>query len=160
MPTLGLIAVSGSGFPADYHLELLKFSGSGTVNASFNADFLRISGSGTPRMVLEAFPDTGDKEPFSSFTLTARSSGATPTSYTWRKISGPALDLPGTGSSITFTLPGTIDGVVMTIGVIGHLGAQNSDEQVAAISILPSTIVSRVVNGVTTWAPAGIQRRD
>jgi hypothetical protein len=159
MPTLDLIAISGSGFSSTTSFDVLRISGSGTINTQFTASFIRFNGSGTQRMEIEPFEDVGDKEPFSELTLSARSSGATPTSYTWRVISGPAVPLTSTSANVTFTLPGTVNGAVLTVGVIGHLGAQNSEEQTVSISILSATIKGRVV-GSATWKAAGLLRRD
>ncbi|WP_100812997.1 hypothetical protein [Microbacterium lacus] len=79
-------------------------------------------------------------EPESVVTLTASlTGGGNPDSWTWRRVSGNAVTLTGTGASRTLRAPSGMPpvGGSVVIGIIATVGGVNSPERTVTITTLP-----------------------
>jgi hypothetical protein len=125
---------------------------SGAVPAT--AGRIRIGGitaSGPAAVVLNPLEDRV-VEPLSPQTITATlaPSSATPTSWSWRRISGATVSIVGTGPTITIEAPGHIDGTFVELGVKASLGGVDSAEQRIRIDTLPAL---RLLATSAGWVP-------
>lgn len=115
----------------------------------------RVSTSGTAAVILAAFPGAS-VEPLSAVTVTAVvQSGGTPT-FVWRRVSGPAVTLSGTGSSRAFRAPALDAGGTLVLGVTATFEGTSSIEELVTIDIPPQIIWTRT--GSTEWVPGVLAR--
>lgn len=134
-----------------FRLRLGGISATGTVGTTPR---LRIGGIAATGTVAVALNDLEDQtvEPLDTVLLLAvpMIGSATPTSYTWRVVSGTATLSP-VGDSCTFEAPGSEAGSTVVVGVKGTLASVDSPEQTASITIRPALIYAA---GATTWEPS------
>lgn len=79
-------------------------------------------------------------EPETTVTLTASlAGGGTPDSWTWRRVSGPAVTLVGTGATRQFIAPSGMPpaGATVVVGVIATVAGTSSAEATVMITVLP-----------------------
>jgi len=98
----------------------------------------------TPGLTIAPFADVGPMEPETPVTITANlvDYPTLPDSFTWRQISGPTVNLPSGGQSLTFITPSYMQDDIPTrcevvIGVRATIGSTTSLEQTCKILVRP-----------------------
>lgn len=99
----------------------------------------RAAAAGSALVTLQPFAPLVDVEPQDTVSLTAVPfpGSATPSSYTWRQVSGPAVTLVGTGATRTFEAPSSLTGGVVVLAVTGALGGVSGPEQRVSVTVVP-----------------------
>lgn len=121
--------------------SLRVYSGSVTGTAPTNPKLRVYSGSvsGAAAIVLKPLTDV-TVEPLSpvSITATLDIGSATPTSYSWRRISGPTdYAITASGATVTTTAPAALAGTALVLGVTATNGTTTSTEKTVTINVLP-----------------------
>jgi len=134
MPTL---RISKTTALADHKLRLAKVTVSG-ASATPKFRIARAVASGPVPLALQPIPDT-TAEAFDPVTVTAvvAPTSPTPTGYSWRQISGPAVTFQDNGVSILFTAPPAMAGATVVFGVTAFVGAQASSEAIVTTVVIP-----------------------
>lgn len=129
---------------------------SGAAAASPTVRWGRSEASGAAAAILNPLTPLVDVEPLSTVTLTATlaTGSATPDSYVWRRVSGAAVALSGTGATITFPAPAAMDGATVVIGVSGLIGGAQGPERTVQITTLPQIRWEPTTAGWVPVAPA------
>jgi hypothetical protein len=82
------------------------------------------------------------------------SSGGTADVYTWRRVSGPAVVISGSGASVTVKAPSAMPpGAVVVIGVTATKDSVASSERTVTLTVYPQLEWSRVYPA-TAWTGA------
>ncbi len=100
---------------------------------------IALSGTAVTSLALAATDfDPTRAEPMTQGTLSAAVvAGATPDSYTWRRVSGAQVTLTGTGATRTLVIPASWDGTTVTIGCSAVVGGVTGPEALLTITCLP-----------------------
>lgn len=86
-----------------------------------------------------------------SITVALAAGSATPTSYVWRRVSGPAVTIVGAGATVTIVAPAHLDGTSVVLGVKGVLSGVESVERTIRIDTLPHSLWASTTSG---WVAA------
>lgn len=111
----------------------------GTANTIGKVRWGRSELGGGGAVVINALnPQTVEPETVVSLTAVL-SGGGTADSYTWRRVSGPAVAFIGTGATITFLAPSGMPpgGASVVVGVTATSGGTVSAERTVTITVLP-----------------------
>lgn len=93
--------------------------------------------------------DAAAAEPMLQRTLTAVVvGGATPDSYSWRRVSGAQVTLAAAGASCGLVIPGSFDGTTVTIGCSAVASGVTGPEALLTITALPHIGFWTVQGGV------------
>lgn len=111
---------------------------SGTVLVTPKARIGRASISGTAAVIVTP-PDPLTLGPGQAVALTAvLASGGAADTWTWRRISGPAIAMAGTGATRTVTAPSVMPpGASIVLGVTATVGGVTSAEKTVPLTVLP-----------------------
>jgi hypothetical protein len=114
----------------------------------------RTTTAGTNATVLEPLEDV-TAEPLSLVPLTAVKTdlSVTPDSYSWRRVSGAAASIVGTGATVSVKAPAAQGGTSVTIGVRAVVGAWQSPEQEVTITTPPHQWWSATSTGPLAMYP-------
>lgn len=133
-------AVDGTPPAAPVKARWISAALDGAAPISGHVRWLRAAVDGAPAVIVNPLPDLANVEPESTVTITATLvGGGTADTWTWRRISGPAIGLFGTGPSVSFPAPSVIDGGTLVIGVTATLAGITSTEDTFSITVLPQT---------------------
>ena len=129
-----------------------RSSAAGTAVVGPRVRVFRSRADGPSALTLNPIPSVTGAEPTALLTVTATpaSGSATPTSYSWRRVSGTPITVSGTTASITVLTPAGMDGATTVLGVRGVIGSAQSPEQQVTISTLPQI---HWIAGDAGWTP-------
>jgi hypothetical protein len=92
-------------------------------------------------------------EPLTTVTFAAALlGGGAADSYTWRRVSGPAITFFGSGASRSFRAPAEQFGATIVIGVTATVDGVTSAERTATVTVRPQIMWERRHGG--DWLPA------
>lgn len=139
--TTGRIYQASLVTPAVPKARLYKASLTGTAPAIPKARLYQARQTGVGSLTLNALTDI-TVEPLSSIDITASPApgSVTPTTYTWRRISGPTdfgLIATGAGATVHTTAPARLNGTTLVLGVTATDGTLTSIERQVTITVLP-----------------------
>lgn len=132
---VGSVALKQS---ADPKVRVGRIALTGTVPSSPKVRVGRVALTGTANISIAPFaPVTA--EPESTVTLTATlTEGGVADSYTWRRVSGPAVTFVGSGDTRAFAAPSAMPpGAEVVIGVTATVGGVTSPERTVTVTVLP-----------------------
>jgi hypothetical protein len=117
----------------------------------------RAAMEGTAAVVVLPFPAQPQRDPDVVVPLTAvLADGSTADSYVWRRVvsSLPAV-INGTGASVTVTLPSTMSGGTVQIGVTATKDGIVSVERLVNLPVYPQNVWGRA-HPATAWKGAPV----
>jgi hypothetical protein len=158
-PTLRVFQAEFSGSsPSAYKLRVYKASFTGTSPTTPKLRVRKIQLAAQLTAILNPIANR-TVEPRLTCTTTASPAegSATPDSYTWRQISGPAVTLTGSGATRSFLTPNTMppNSSTIVLGVLGVLSGTNGPEVTSTIEVPPQT--SWTWNG-SAWVGGGVKK--
>lgn len=125
------------------HVRVYKASLSGSALVTPKVRVYKASLSGTAAVAINPLNPQTDVTPETLVTLTATLvGGGSPDSWTWRRISGPAITFTGSGATRSFYAPsyqlaGVPSATSVVVGVTATTGSTTSAERTVQIDVLP-----------------------
>lgn len=120
--------------------RIYRAGATGTAPVTGKGRIYRAGLTGTASVLVSVIADYDNVEPETNLAITATlQGGGSADSWTWRRVSGAAIGINGTGASVSFLAPSDINGTSVVVGVTATVGPTTSPEETFTVTVLPQT---------------------